>query len=189
MTCTLCSNELQAEDKVIQMPCCPAIYHTMCYLQRSAYHNYGIMSCFTCNTHVVGTYNSYGQSPPITPEPTPEFLAAAKELKKAFAEKNKGLKAVNQLVRTTHATFKQNSAEAVASLKALKKNAIASIQQTPQWRSYMSSMRRARALRDKFQREFDPDRQVIGTIVPARNLLWRGMYPMHGIHRKFRFRL
>jgi hypothetical protein len=175
---------MQTEDKLIQMPCCPAIYHTMCYLQ--AYHSYGVMRCFTCNTHIVGPYNSYGQSLPVTtPEPTPEFLAAAKELKKAFAEKNKQLKAVNQIVRTTHASFKQTSAEAVSTLKGMKKSAIASIQHTEQWRSYMRTVRRARALRAKFESEFDPNGVVIRSIVST----WRGMYPMYSIRRKFRFRL
>jgi len=169
------------------MICCPAETHTQCFV--SHINQNFTPRCVACDAVFYQYDYHYNQSqagPP--PLETPEFRAALREVKKARAAKNKGIAALNRAVREVAIGFKSQTAPLIASLKAMKREAIFTAKLTQGWREGNLTMRRYTTILSRFQKRFAVDSYTL------RNLGLRPRYrwcirPAYIIRRKFRVKI
>lgn len=185
MDCTLCNQAVQPDHRTMQMPCCIAEYHTQCYMTHMS--QYFTPRCFACDTvfyHHTPLQNEAGP-PPLD---TPEFRAAIREVKKARAVKNKAVAALNRAVREVAIGFKAQTSPLIASLKAMKREALLTTKLTQGWRDGSRATRSYTALLSRFQKRFAIGSHDLRTMGLRPRYSWC-IRPAYILRRKFRIRI
>jgi len=176
----------QVDDKTIQMPCCPAICHTICYFQSITVSQ--ITTCIFCATllapHPSATFYDSGPETDA-PNETPEFIADARALKKTVAAEKKALTGLRQIIREAARTFNAQAAPLIASLKGAKREAILGAKLTEEWRTCVSTTRRTTASINRFMKKYNVGRWFLRS---RRMISWSAS-PMGIVRRKFRIRI
>ena len=132
----------------------------------------------------------YGSThtPPEDPPLTPEIRAGLKKVKKAIAAKNKGFAMAKAAIKAAHTSFKAQSAPLIASLKAMKQEAILAVKLTEGFREGVRSYRAASTIENRFRKQFNIH-NLSSYGVRSRHYRWRWNTPQYILKRKFRIRL
>ena len=192
MNCPVCTEALTEESRSMDMTCCATTCHTACYFQKmrvDIYYDHTTVICPFCpnisfleNPH----QPEHNEVAPITE--TPELRAAIKKVKKAIAAKNKGLRAATSAIATAHAAFKAQADPLIASIKAMKHEAMLTAKLSEGYREGVRTQRSENVLYNKLRKDFSlsyNDERALG-LVRRRRRLWTT--PCRLLRRKFRLR-
>jgi hypothetical protein len=127
---------------------------------------------------------------PTTDDPplTPEIRAGLKKVKKAIAAKNKGFTLAKAAIKTAHDAFKAQSAPLIASLKAMKQEALLAAKLTEGFREGVRSYRAASTIETLFRKQFNIH-SLSSYGIRIRRYRWRWSTPQCVLNQKFRIRL
>ena len=179
------------------MTCCTATCHTNCVFQQlsissSYYQTHVVFPC--CNKPWVTNHLQPG-----TPDPgldqeseiTPAMREGIKKVKKAIAAKNKGLLLAKTAIKTAHDAFKAQAAPLIASLTAMKHEAMRDAQLTEEVREGTRSFRSFMIIQNRFKKQFQIQNMSAGWLgfSGMRDCSWRWNTPMRLLDRKFRIRI
>ena len=159
MDCTLCAQPIGPDDSNTKMFCCATTYHTRCYLNQM-FHFFQ-HDCMACGTVLFQTPPSASASVAVTPPMTTEFRADIRVVKKAISEKNKGLIALRRAVHHAATAFRLQVAPLIASLKAMKREAVMAAKHSEGWKLGMSASRRAMAAVNRFAKKYSLDNRAL----------------------------
>ena len=180
----------------MDMTCCPTTSHTSCVFQymsvASNYHD-TVVTFPCCSTtwatqHEHLHYGSTQSPPPEDPPLSPEIRAGLKKVKKAIAAKNKGFMLAKAAIKAAHTAFKAQSAPLIASLKAMKQEAVLAAKLTEGFREGVRSYRAASTIESRFRKQFNIH-NVSSYGISTRRYRWRWSTPQGVLNRKFRIRL
>ena len=136
--------------------------------------------------HALGT-SDHGQDP--SPEITPAMREGIQKVKKAIAAKNKGLRLAQSLIKTAHDAFKAQAAPLIASLKAMKREAMLNAKLTEGFREGMRSQRAALMIENQFSKKFHIQNMYASWLGFGRGRRWGWRTPVSLLRRKFRIRI
>ena len=171
MDCTLCALPMGPNDSVTQMFCCATTYHTRCYLNQM-FHFFQ-NDCMSCGTVLIQTQPS-ASSVAVEPPVTAEFCADIRVVKKANAEKNKQMLALRRVVNHAATSFRLQVAPLLASLKAMKREAIMTLKHSEGWKMGMSASRRAKVAVNRFAKKYSLDNRALCELgIIKRYSYWR----------------
>jgi len=120
------------------------------------------------------------------PEITPVMRAEIKKVKKAIAVKNKGLRLAKTAIKAAHDAFRAQATPLIASLKAMKREAMLGAKLTDGFREGMRSFRAANTSRSRFKKQFHMYSMHAHWLGFGRMLGWT---PLTLMKRKFRIRI
>lgn len=158
MNCALCTLTLSDEGHKIELPCCNGTCHTYCYMEKVRIHasyDHIIAHCPLCDFGTMSaiTYTAEHQPAPILI--TPELRAEVKIIKQSIAERNKRITAAKKAINTVFKTFKDHAYPLLASIRALKRDALRTVRNTADFRAGARAQRRTETLVENMQQKFD----------------------------------
>ena len=175
------------DDRVTQMFCCPTTYHTRCYLNQM-YHFFQ-SDCMACGSVLFYEPPSESSSVVVEPPVTAEFRADIRVVKKANAEKSKGMVALRRAAHHAATAFRLQVAPLVASLKAMKREAIMTLKQSEGWKLGMSASRRATAAVNRFAKKYSLNNRVLRTLGVIKRYSYSWRHRPSYILRRLRVRI
>jgi hypothetical protein len=200
MSCSACGEEINDEEKIMEMPCCPIKYHALCGIQKMAQHMYSFNTCHcACGALIY-------EHVPINEE-TDESIAAAVEairakpgaaaeikmIKKTQTEENKAQKEYGKLLREKQVDFKEAVATHVDAIKNIKTAMTNTIKQTDEFKKLNRIKKRRVILETKFKNTHNASRHQMRKILGYARWgpIWYSRYctPAYMIRRRFRIRL
>jgi len=199
MDCPLCHEPILEDARKMDMTCCTATCHTNCVFQKLSvsstyFHTHVVFPC--CNKPWVtphtplytGTSESESES---EPEITPAMREGVKKVKKAIAAKNKGFLLAKSVIKTAHDAFKAQAAPLIASLTAMKHEAMLDAQLTEEVREGTRSFRSFMIIQNRFKKQFHIHNMSASWLgfSGMRDCSWRWNTPMRLLERKFRIRI
>ena len=185
----MCEQAMEPDNRIIQMPCCPAEYHTQCYINHlSLYYHANCLNCGTVFFNVHGMPAGTAETAE-TDQSSPEFRAAVRNVKKANTARNKALTALKRSVNEVALGFKAQSAPLIASLTAMKREAMAAVKLTDNWRTGTTAVRRASTLLTRFVKKYSVDHSSLGNLDLRQRWCHRYNNPIWLLRRKFRIKI
>jgi hypothetical protein len=182
----------------MDMICCSATCHTTCVFQKmpvSGNYDYTHIVFPCCNKpwSIAHTDLQLGEPEP-EPEPEPESVPAIREeikkVKKAIAAKNKGLLLAKSAIKAAHDAFKVQAAPLIASLTAMKHEAMLDAQMTEELREGTRSFRYLINIQSRFKKQFHIQNMNASWLGFGRTRDWsRWNTPLQLLKRKFYIRI
>jgi hypothetical protein len=124
--------------------------------------------------------------PEPEPEPTSTMREEIKKVKKAIAAKNKGLLLAKAAIKAAHDAFKVQAAPLIASLTAMKHEAMLDVQLTEELREGMRSFRYLINIQNRFKKQFQIQNMNASWLGFGRIRDWsRWNTPLQLLKRKF----
>jgi len=185
MDCTICNQLIQPDSRIIQMSCCTNEYHTQCYMtEMSQYYS---PYCIGCGTLFFYHAHPFPPTPPSDiHSANPTFDTERRVVKKAYAACKKGHTVLRKAVNVEVAGFKAQAAPLIASLKAMKREAIFTIKLSQGWREGSLAVRRYKAIASRFKKKFLLSYDTMCHL--GLDHTWR-THPASYLRRKFRLRI
>lgn len=166
MSCIGCEQPITDDTPTIKTWCCFSISHTTCFFERlSVDFNewFANAYCPSCDTllrsHHTQSYTVGGSTTPTQTDDPVIPRAAIRTVKQKITANNKALRAVRAKIMAAHIAFKGQAAPILSALKEMRREAIAQVKQSQEWRDSMRSMRVAYAAINSFYKQYKPTRQ------------------------------
>ena len=121
-----------------------------------AFYHHTLITCPFCMHDTMVHTNHAETAESAVPDPiiTPELRADIKKVKKAIAVKNKGIHAAKKRITQGFAAFKAQAAPLMASLTAMKREAMAAMKLTEEYREGVRAIRSANMLMTRFNKKY-----------------------------------
>jgi len=201
MSCSICHELLLEDARTMDMTCCSTTSHTNCIFQ-----NLTVSSSLTqtfikfpcCETvwatpfiyvpHIMHDEDQDQDQEP-NPEITPVMREEIKKIKKAVAANNKGLLLAKRAIKAAHDTFRAQSAPLIASLKAMKREAMLGAKLTFGFHEGTRSRRALHIIYECFKKQFNIHNMYVPWLPFGRMRRWGWRTPTTLMKRKFRIRI
>lgn len=112
-----------------------------------------------------------------------------RKVKKAIAAKNKGLTLAKTAITAAHMAFKAQAAPLIASLAAMKREAMLNAKLTEGFREGMRSQRAALMIENQFRKKFHIQNMYASWLGFGRRRRFGWRTPVSLLRRKFRIRI
>jgi len=191
MSCVICNFTIE-NTHTASAPCCAAVFHTACFVSHMpiAWTSTTVgLACPVCYVVIRSSCQPYvATADPDPVEPVlPEYVASVRRLRKAVAVQRKAAAAFQPVRVSAQKAFKAQTAPLIASLKAMKREALIALKLTPEFRATVSAQRQTTVLINHIKNSFS-----LSSYLMERFGLYRSLWKTRQkwkIRRAFRIRL
>ena len=191
--CLHCNQNINENDKRMEMPCCETVYHTTCAknMINEAIENYNNSIICSCGELFINFYtlNNTNNTPTNTVIPD-EAQGKIKDFKKVLSEFKKNKIIFNKKLKEESASFKEDIEPLIEQVKERRKIGLDIIKASDIYKTVSSSLRNLKTKLTKIHSIFVFDRQtVINELYGGNDRLYYDVKysrPISTINRSFR---